>query len=160
MSVGGRPRRWWFADRSTSGIIESREIEKLETKMSNYPAELKYRESHEWIRVEDGVATVGVTWFAQDSLGDVVYIDMPEVGSEATAGETIAEIESVKAVSDIYAPLSGEVVAVNEELEGNEESVNSDPYGAAWLFRIRLSDASELSALLDAAAYAAHCEAQ
>ena len=128
--------------------------------MSNYPADLKYRESHEWVRLEDGVATVGVTWFAQDSLGDVVYIDMPEVGTEASAGETIAEIESVKAVSDIYAPLSGEVVAVNEDLDGNEESVNSDPYGAAWLFRIRISDASELSGLLDAGAYAAHCEAQ
>ena len=128
--------------------------------MSNYPADLKYRESHEWVRVEGDVATVGVTWFAQDSLGDVVYVDMPEVGAEAAAGETIAEIESVKAVSDIYAPVSGEVVAINEELEGNEESVNSDPYGAAWLFRIRISDAGELDALLDAAAYTAHCDAQ
>ena len=128
--------------------------------MSRYPADLKYRESHEWVRVEGDVATVGVSWFAQDSLGDVVYVDMPEVGAEAIAGETISEIESVKAVSDIYAPVSGEVVAINEELEGNEESVNSDPYGVAWLFRIRLSDASELNELLDAEAYTAHCEAQ
>ncbi|MFT5685580.1 MAG: glycine cleavage system H protein [Myxococcota bacterium] len=131
-----------------------------ETKMSKYPAELKYRESHEWVRVEGDVATVGITWFAQDSLGDVVFVDMPEVGSEATAGETIAEIESVKAVSDIYAPVSGEVVEINEGLEGSEAAVNSDSYGAAWLFKVKLSDPSELDALLDVAAYTAHCEAQ
>lgn len=128
--------------------------------MSKYPAELKYRESHEWVRVEGDVATVGITWFAQDSLGDVVFVDMPEVGSEATAGETIAEIESVKAVSDIYAPVSGEVVEINEGLEGSEAAVNSDSYGAAWLFKVKLSDPSELDALLDVAAYTAHCEAQ
>jgi glycine cleavage system H protein len=128
--------------------------------MSNYPTDLKYRESHEWVRVKGDVATVGITWFAQDSLGDVVYVDMPEVGSEATAGETIAEIESVKAVSDIYAPVSGEVIAINEDLEGSEDTINSDSYGAGWLFRIRLSDPGELDGLLDAAAYTAHCEAQ
>lgn len=128
--------------------------------MSKYPAELKYRESHEWVRVEDGVATVGISWFAQDSLGDVVYIDMPDVGAEAAAGETISEIESVKAVSDIYAPVSGEVVEINEELEGNEENVNSDSYGAGWLFKIKLSDPGELESLLDGSAYKAHCEQQ
>ncbi|MDG1479688.1 MAG: glycine cleavage system protein GcvH [Myxococcota bacterium] len=128
--------------------------------MSKYPAELKYRESHEWVRVEGDVAIVGISWFAQDSLGDVVYVDMPEVGAEAAAGETISEIESVKAVSDIYAPVSGEIVEINEALEGDEESVNTDSYGAGWLFKIKLSDPGELAALLDAAAYTAHCEAQ
>jgi len=128
--------------------------------MSKYPAELKYRESHEWVRVEGDVAIVGISWFAQDSLGDVVFVDMPEVGAEATAGETISEIESVKAVSDIYAPVSGEIVEINEALEGDEESVNTDSYGAGWLFKIKLSDPGELAALLDAVAYTAHCEAQ
>ncbi len=128
--------------------------------MSKYPAELKYRESHEWVRVEGDVAIVGISWFAQDSLGDVVFVDMPEVGAEATAGETISEIESVKAVSDIYAPVSGEIVEINEALEGDEESVNTDSYGAGWLFKIKLSDSGELAALLDAVAYTAHCEAQ
>ena len=124
----------------------------------SYPANLKYRDSHEWIRVADGVATVGISAFAQDSLGDVVYVDMPEVGADVEAGEAIAEIESVKAVSDIYAPVSGTIVAINEDLDGSEDSVNSDPYGAGWLFQIKLSDEGELDGLMDAAAYSAHVE--
>ncbi|MFT4976271.1 MAG: glycine cleavage system H protein [Myxococcota bacterium] len=124
----------------------------------SYPANLKYRDSHEWIRVADGVATVGISAFAQDSLGDVVYVDMPEVGADVAAGDAIAEIESVKAVSDIYAPVSGTIAAINEDLDGSEDSVNSDPYGAGWLFQIKLSDEGELDGLMDAAAYTAHVE--
>lgn len=125
----------------------------------SYPEDLKYRDSHEWIRVEGDLATVGISHFAQDSLGDVVYVDMPEVGAEVAAGDSCAEIESVKAVSDIYAPVSGEIVAVNEELEGEESNVNEDPYGKGWLFQIKMSDPSEVGALKDAKAYSAHVSA-
>ena len=125
----------------------------------SFPADLKYRDSHEWVRVEGDVATVGVSWFAQDSLGDVVHVEMPEVGDTASAGAPIGEIESVKAVSDIYSPLSGEVIGVNGELDGNEELVNDDPYGEGWLFRIRMSSSDELKELLNAVDYQAHCEA-
>jgi glycine cleavage system H protein len=124
----------------------------------SYPADLKYRDSHEWVRVEGNTAVVGISHFAQDSLGDVVYIDMPEVGASVSAGESIAEIESVKAVSDIYAPVSGSITAVNEDLDGAEGEVNTDSYGAGWLFKIEMSDASEVAAMMDAAAYTAHVE--
>lgn len=120
-----------------------------------FPDDLKYTKDHEWIRLADGVATVGVTDFAQDSLGDVVYVDMPDVGDTVAAGDTVAEIESVKAVSDVFSPLSGEIVAVNEDLDGGEEAVNEDPYGAGWLFQVKLSDPSELDDTMDVAAYQA-----
>ncbi len=119
-----------------------------------FPADLEYTKDHEWIRVKDDLAVVGVTDFAQDALGDVVFIDMPEEGDEVSKGDSVAEIESVKAVSEVYCPVSGVIVAVNEDLDGNEESVNEDPYGA-WLFEIRMSDASELDDTMDVEAYKA-----
>lgn len=124
--------------------------------MSNVPNELKYRESHEWVRKEaDGTWTVGITEHAQELLGDMVFIDLPEVGSSFAAGDDCAVAESVKAASDIYAPLSGEIVAVNEALEASPELVNSEPYASGWLFRLKASDESELDQLLDADAYLA-----
>ncbi len=129
--------------------------------MSNIPSELKYVASHEWIRVEgDGTVTIGVTDHAQDLLGDVVFVELPEVGAEVASGDDAGVVESVKAASDIYAPLSGEVVAVNEELEDSPELVNSDPYGDGWFFRLKLTDDSELADLLDADAYSEHCDAE
>ena len=127
--------------------------------MSNIPAELKYASSHEWVRNEgDGTYTVGISDHAQGLLGDMVFIDFPDVGDEITAGEDCAVGESVKAASDIYAPISGEVVAINEELEDSPELVNSDAFGEGWLFRVKASDESELAALLDAAGYAESIE--
>jgi glycine cleavage system H protein len=123
--------------------------------MSQIPDELRYATSHEWIRVEDGVGTVGITDHAQAELSDVVYVDLPKVGARFAAGAVIAVIESVKAASDIYAPVSGEVVEVNGELTAKPELVNTDSYGAAWLFRLKLADAGELAALKDAAGYRA-----
>ena len=123
--------------------------------MSNIPAELKYAASHEWVRDEgDGTYTVGITDHAQSLLGDMVFIDLPDVGDEITAGDDCAVGESVKAASDIYAPLSGEIVAINEELEDSPELVNSDAFEEGWLFRVKASDRSELASLLDAEAYA------
>jgi len=124
--------------------------------MSNVPAELKYASSHEWVRSEgNGVYTVGITEHAQELLGDMVFVDLPEVGREVAAGEDCAVAESVKAASDIYSPISGEIIAVNGELEGSPELVNSEPYGAGFLFQIKASDEAELANLLDAEAYAA-----
>jgi glycine cleavage system H protein len=120
-----------------------------------FPAGLKYTKDHEWLRVEGDVATIGVTDFAQDALGDVVFVDLPEVGEEVSAGDSVAEIESVKAVSDVYSPVTGEIVAVNEDLDGAEESVNEDPYGAGWLFRVQLSEPSELDEMMDSEGYQA-----
>lgn len=122
--------------------------------MSNVPAELKYASSHEWVRSEgNGVYTVGITEHAQELLGDMVFVDLPEVGREVAAGEDCAVAESVKAASDIYSPISGEIIAVNGELEGSPELVNSEPYGAGFLFQIKASDEAELANLLDSAAY-------
>jgi glycine cleavage system H protein len=122
--------------------------------MSNIPSELKYAASHEWVRNEgDGVVTVGITEHAQDLLGDMVFVELPEVGSTVDAGDDCAVAESVKAASDIYAPVSGEIVAVNEELEDSPELVNSDAYGDGWMFKIKMSDTAELDALLDAEGY-------
>ncbi|HAU4920148.1 glycine cleavage system protein H [Aeromonas hydrophila] len=122
--------------------------------MSHIPSELKYATSHEWIRVEaNGEAVVGITEHAQELLGDMVFVDLPEVGKQVGAGDDCAVAESVKAASDIYSPVSGEILAVNEELEGSPGLVNSDPYGAGWLFRIKLDDAGELANLLDAEGY-------
>ncbi|MBU9833192.1 glycine cleavage system protein GcvH [Rahnella sp. FC061912-K] len=127
--------------------------------MSNVPSDLKYASSHEWVRSEgNGVYTVGITEHAQELLGDMVFVDLPEVGREVAAGEDCAVAESVKAASDIYSPISGEIVAVNGELEGSPELVNSEPYGTGFLFQIKASDESELANLLDAQAYAASVE--
>ncbi|MDT0175820.1 glycine cleavage system protein GcvH [Enterobacter sp. BRE11] len=124
--------------------------------MSNVPNELKYRDSHEWVRKEaDGTFTVGITEHAQELLGDMVFVDLPDVGNSYSAGDECAVAESVKAASDIYAPVSGEIVAVNEALGDAPELVNSEPYAAGWLFRIKPSDESELDSLLDADAYKA-----
>ncbi|QKJ88538.1 Glycine cleavage system H protein [Paramixta manurensis] len=124
--------------------------------MSNVPNELKYRESHEWVRKEaDGTYTVGITEHAQELLGDMVFVDLPEVGATFAVGDDCAVAESVKAASDIYAPLSGEIVSVNDALDGSPELVNSAPYADGWLFKIKASDESELDSLLDADAYKA-----
>ena len=118
-----------------------------------YPDDLKYHPEHDWARIDGDVATFGITWFAQDQLGEVVFFDPPEVGASTSANETYAEVESVKAVSDVVAPLSGEIVAVNEGLKDAPERVNQDPYGEGWLVRVRLSDPGEVDGLLDVATY-------
>jgi len=119
----------------------------------SYPEELKYHREHDWARVEGDEATLGITWFAADALGELVHFEPPEVGSRVTKDRSYGEVESVKAVSDVIAPLSGEVLAVNEQVVGAPETVNEDPYGNGWLIRVRLSDADEVAALLDADAY-------
>ena len=124
----------------------------------DYPAELHYHEAHDWVRVDGDTATFGITWFAQDSLGEVVFFDPPDVGTTVTAGESYAEVESVKAVSDVIAPLSGEIVEVNEALGDKPESINDDPYGEGWMVKVRLSDPSERESLLDAATYSSQLE--
>ncbi|MDO8439171.1 MAG: glycine cleavage system protein GcvH [Telluria sp.] len=119
----------------------------------NIPADLKYTESHEWVRAEaDGTVSVGITEYAQDALGDIVFVELPKVGKSYTAGDDAAVVESVKAASDIYAPVSGEVVAVNTAVSDAPDSINADAY-SAWLFRIRPNDANAINGLLDAAAY-------
>src|SRR3954447_15837243 len=119
----------------------------------SYPEELRYHPEHDWARVEGDEATFGITWYAQDSLGEVVFFEAPEVGSEVSKDSPYAEVESVKAVSDVYAPLSGEVVAVNEAASDRPELINEDPYGEGWMVRGKLSAAAEADKLLDAAAY-------
>jgi len=121
--------------------------------MSEVPVELKFLSSHEWVLVEDNVATVGVTDHAQELLGDLVYIELPEQGSTVAAGDSVGVIESVKAASDTYAPVSGEVIEVNEELEGSPERINHDPYGDGWMYKISMEDPEEVGDLLDAEAY-------
>lgn len=129
--------------------------------MSNIPAELKYVSSHEWIRDEgDGTLTIGVTDHAQELLGDVVFVELPEVGESFSSGDDMGVVESVKAASDLYAPLSLEVVEVNAELEDSPELVNSDCFGDGWFFRVKATDTSELAGLLDAEAYAELCESE
>jgi glycine cleavage system H protein len=120
---------------------------------ASYPENLLYHPEHDWARIEDDHATLGITWYAQDALGEVVFCEPPAVGAGLVQGEPYAEVESVKAVSDVIAPLSGEIVEVNEALTEEPEKVNDDPYGEGWLVKIRLSDPSEAEALLDAAAY-------
>jgi glycine cleavage system H protein len=123
--------------------------------MSNIPAELRYAATHEWIRSEgDGIFTVGISEHAQGLLGDMVFVELPDVGAELAVGDDVAVAESVKAASDVYAPISGEVVAINEKLEDSPELVNSDPFGDGWMFRIKAEDPAEVEALLDAKAYA------
>ncbi|EMY35011.1 glycine cleavage system H protein [Arthrobacter crystallopoietes BAB-32] len=123
--------------------------------MSNVPADLNYTAEHEWVTKAsaDGVVRIGITDFAQDALGDVVYVQMPEAGSKITANEVIGEVESTKSVSDIYAPVSGEVVAGNDALESDPALINSDPYGDGWLLEVRLEDASAVESLLSASEY-------
>ena len=125
---------------------------------ASYPENLKYHPEHDWARIEGGEATLGITWYAQDSLGEVVFFEGPEIGTEVSKDQPYAEVESVKAVSDVVAPLSGEVIAVNDTLGDAPEAINADPYETGWLVRIRLSDPSEADSLLDAAAYSASLE--
>ena len=119
----------------------------------SYPDDLRYHPEHDWARIDGDTATFGVTWYAQDALGEVVFYEPPEVGKEVRKDEAYAEVESVKAVSDVYAPLSGEVTEVNTALAENPENINQDPYGEGWMVRVKLSDTSEVEALMDAAAY-------
>ena len=119
----------------------------------SYPEDLKYHPEHDWARIAGDVATFGVTWYAQDALGEVVFYDPPEVGATVAKDQAYAEVESVKAVSDVFAPLSGEIVEVNGDLSGSPEKINDDPYGDGWLVKVKLSDTSELDTLLDVAAY-------
>jgi len=120
---------------------------------ASYPEDLLYHPEHDWARVEGERATLGITWYAQDQLGEVVFFELPAVGSTVTKDSAYAEVESVKAVSDVIAPLSGEIVEVNEALADGPQAINEDPYGEGWLVRVRLSDSSELEALMDARAY-------
>jgi glycine cleavage system H protein len=124
--------------------------------MSNVPADLRFLKSHEWARLEaDGTITIGISDHAQQALGDLVFVEVPEAGRHVNAGEVIAVVESVKAASDVYSPLAGEVVAGNADLGGQPELVNQDPYGAGWLMRIRPADKAQFASMLDAKAYAA-----
>ena len=129
--------------------------------MSNIPVDLKYAKSHEWVRVnDDGTVTVGISDNAQDQLGDMVFVELPEVGASLTAEEACAVVESVKAASDVYAPVSGEVVEANEGLADSPETVNSDPYGEGWIFRLQPSDAGQIDSLMDATAYGDFLESE
>jgi glycine cleavage system H protein len=129
--------------------------------MSNVPADLRYMKSHEWARLEaDGTITIGISDHAQQALGDLVFAEVPEAGRRIAAGEACAVVESVKAASDVYSPVSGEVVAANADLGGQPELINQDPYGAGWLMRIRPDDKSQFAALLDAAGYEAALAAE
>ena len=120
---------------------------------ASYPEDLKYHAEHDWARIEGDQATFGITWYAQDALGEVVFFDPPEVGTQVSKDQTYAEVESVKAVSDVLAPLSGEIVEVNAVLADSPEKVNEDPYGDGWMVKVRLSDSSEVDTLLDVSAY-------
>jgi glycine cleavage system H protein len=119
----------------------------------SYPEDLRYHPEHDWARIEGSEATFGITWYAQDALGEVVFYEPPEVGATITKDEPYAEVESVKAVSDVFAPLSGEISEVNEALSDNPERINEEPYGDGWLVRVKLSEPSEADQLMDAAAY-------
>ena len=123
--------------------------------MTLVPEDLFYSEEHEWLRIDDDVAIVGITDFAQDQLGDIVYVDLPEVGTTIEVGAVVGELESTKSVSDVYSPVSGEVISVNPELEGSEELINSDPYGEGWLFKVRVGDGDPTEGLLSAEQYTA-----
>jgi glycine cleavage system H protein len=120
---------------------------------ASYPDDLLYHPDHDWARVQDGVATFGITWYAQDALGEVVFFEPPTAGTTVTKDEPYTEVESVKAVSDVVAPLSGEIVEVNETLGDSPETINDEPYGEGWLVKVKLSEPDEVGSLLDAAAY-------
>ncbi len=119
----------------------------------NFPADLKYTSHDEWLRISGDTAVLGISDYAQDALGEIVHVEMPEVGDTFAAGDALCEVESVKAVAEVFTPLACEVTAVNEDLDGDEESVNSDPYGKGWLVEFRITDKAGLDALMDAAAY-------
>jgi glycine cleavage system H protein len=119
----------------------------------SYPDGLLYHPEHDWAKLEDGQATFGITWYAQDQLGEVVFFDPPEVGTQVSANQAYAEVESVKAVSDVFAPLSGEVTQVNDALKESPEKINEDPYGDGWMVKVRLSDPSEADSLMDVGGY-------
>ena len=125
---------------------------------ANYPDDLLYHPEHDWARVEGDTATFGITWYAQDALGEVVFFEAPKIGSQISKDQAYTEVESVKAVSDVIAPMSGEITAVNEGLAENPETINTDPYGDGWLVKVKLSDPSEAQSLLDAEAYEANLE--
>jgi len=125
---------------------------------ASYPDDLLYHPEHDWARIDGDVATLGITWYAQDSLGEVVFFDPPKAGTQIRQGDSYAEVESVKAVSDVIAPLSGEIVEVNAALADAPEKINDDPYGEGWMVKVRISDPAERDALLDAAAYAAELD--
>ncbi|HEX9092928.1 MAG TPA: glycine cleavage system protein GcvH [Coriobacteriia bacterium] len=125
-----------------------------------YPADLKYDKEHEWVRVEGDVAVIGITHFAQDQLGEVVYVDLPVVGDTVTAGDTFGEIESVKSVSELFSPVSGEVVSVNGDLDSTPETVNEDPYGSGWMIEVRMTDPAEAGSLMSAEDYKAFVESE
>ena len=122
---------------------------------ASYPDDLRYHAEHDWARIEGAVATFGITWYAQDSLGEIVFFQAPEVGATVTLDEPYTEVESVKAVSDVVAPLSGEIIAVNESLTSAPETINDDPYGEGWLVRVKLADPAQVDSLMDAADYQA-----
>jgi len=119
----------------------------------SYPEELRYHPEHDWARIDGEEAVFGITWYAQDTLGEIVFFDPPEVGAQLKSGESYAEVESVKAVSDVFSPMTGEVLEVNAAIGSSPETINEDPYGEGWLVKVRLTDASESESLLDAAAY-------
>lgn len=121
--------------------------------MSSYPSDLRYDKEHEWVRAEGDVVVIGISDFAQDQLGEVVYVDLPAVGDTVTAGDTFGEVESVKSVSELFSPVSGEVVKVNDELDGAPEAVNEDAYGTGWMIEVKLADPSELDGLLSSGEY-------
>jgi glycine cleavage system H protein len=122
---------------------------------ASYPEDLRYHSEHDWARIDGEEATFGITWYAQDALGEVVFFEAPNIGTTVKQAEAYAEVESVKAVSDVFAPLSGEVIAVNQALGDRPETINEDPYGEGWLVRVRLSDPAEAEGLMDAARYQA-----
>ncbi len=119
----------------------------------SYPEDLKYHQEHDWVRLDGEEATFGITWYAQDTLGEVVFFDPPQVGSSLTKDQSYAEVESVKAVSDVFAPMSGEIIQVNEALSDAPDAINADPYGDGWMVKVRVSDPSEAESLMDAGAY-------
>jgi glycine cleavage system H protein len=125
-----------------------------------YPKNYRYTKEHEWVNLEDGLATIGITDYAQNELGDVVFVELPKPGTKIEAGKSFGTVESVKAVSELYAPASGEVIEANGELQKTPEKINTDPHGSAWLIKVRLTNASELSGLMDAAAYEAYIAAK
>lgn len=131
---------------------------KNQINMANVPSNLKYSNDHEWCRIEGEYAVIGITDFAQSELGDIVFVDIPTLGETLNAGEVFGSIEAVKTVSDAFTPLSGEVVAVNDAIEGDASLVNKDPYGEGWMIRVKIADASEIEALLDAEQYSALIE--
>ena len=122
----------------------------------NIPADLKYTKEHEWVRMDGDIATIGITDFAQGELGDIVFVDVDTIGKEVGKDEVFGSVEAVKTVSDLFMPLSGEVLELNAELDGAPEKVNADPYGEGWMVKVKISDASQLADLMDAAAYEAH----